>query len=659
MRRQTFAFALALAVSWSAAAAVRAADWRPVDPADLARTSSTVEPGADAEVLFWDVRVEDLVDASGTRSRLDHYLRVKILSERGRESQGVVSIAFDKGTRIMDIEGRTIRRDGSIVPLGRDAVFERTTLKTTGVKRREKSFSMPAVEPGAIIEYRYREVRGGLANYLPLQFQRDIPVKSVTYHVKPIGVFGYTMRSQTFHGVAPPFQREDDRFFATTVKDLPAAKVEPHMPPEDETRMWMLIYYTEDKKLEPASFWKDRGRAVYEAYRTTLRPTAKLKAAAAEAIGDATTDDAKLARLFAWVRGKVRNSSDDHAGFTDADREKLKENKSPTETLERGVGTGYDINVLFGALAASAGYDARIAQLANRGEHFFTPNFPDGYFLTTYDIAVRAGGTWRFYDPGTPDLPSDRLRWQEEGQQALVSDAKDPVFVVTPMTPAERSMVLRTALFKLEPDGTLEGDMRMEMTGHRASEERWRQAEMSEAQREDALRDWVRARVGTAELSDIRVDAVTDYTKPIAFRCHVRAPGYAQRIGRRLLVQPSFFEKGLAGTFSASERAHPIYFHYPWAQRDSVRIAIPDGFTIDAVESPSPMKIEGVSTYGANVSLSPDGSMLSYTREFTFGLDGSIVFPRDAYAGLKKYFDMVQERDAHTLTAQQMDSAAK
>ena len=45
---------------------------------------------------------------------------------------------------------------------------------------------MPAVEPGCIIEYRWREVRvNSDANYIRLQFQRDIPVQRVQYLIKP------------------------------------------------------------------------------------------------------------------------------------------------------------------------------------------------------------------------------------------------------------------------------------------------------------------------------------------------------------------------------------------------------------------------------------------------------------------------------------------
>jgi len=41
------------------AAALAGDDWKPVDPADVALKAPVVEPDAEAEVLFWDVRVDD------------------------------------------------------------------------------------------------------------------------------------------------------------------------------------------------------------------------------------------------------------------------------------------------------------------------------------------------------------------------------------------------------------------------------------------------------------------------------------------------------------------------------------------------------------------------------------------------------------------------
>jgi hypothetical protein len=93
---------------------------------------------------------------------------------------------------------------------------------------------MPGVEPGSIIEYRWREVRNDrLANYIRLQFQRDVPVQFVKYYIKPLSLPGMPgMRMQPFHGKNTPFVREKDGYYSTTMEKVPAFHEDPLMPLE-------------------------------------------------------------------------------------------------------------------------------------------------------------------------------------------------------------------------------------------------------------------------------------------------------------------------------------------------------------------------------------------------------------------------------------------
>src|SRR5688500_2682432 len=90
-----------------------AEDWKPVDPAELSLKSPTVEKEADAEGLFWEVRIDDHPDGDLIFS---HYIRVKVFTDRGRESQSRIDLEYGKmyGTeiKVKDIAARTIKPDG-------------------------------------------------------------------------------------------------------------------------------------------------------------------------------------------------------------------------------------------------------------------------------------------------------------------------------------------------------------------------------------------------------------------------------------------------------------------------------------------------------------------------------------------------------------------
>src|SRR5262249_48338579 len=126
------------------------ADWKPIDPAEISLKASAIDRDADAEAIFWDIQVED----HGNEAVLSHYIRIKIFNERGRDSQSQVDLFFAGKNKIEDIVGRTIKADGTAVELSSNAVFERTLIRAKGLKVQAKSFALPGVESGAVIEYR-------------------------------------------------------------------------------------------------------------------------------------------------------------------------------------------------------------------------------------------------------------------------------------------------------------------------------------------------------------------------------------------------------------------------------------------------------------------------------------------------------------------------
>ena len=636
-------------------------EWRPIDPAHLAMRAPIVEPNADAEAIFWEVHVEDELQGGTPRTVLRHYIRIKIFTERGRESQSRIDIPYLNNTRITDIEARTVKPDGTITELRNNEIFERTIVRFGNIRVRAKSFAMPGVEPGAIIEYRWREVRNDrLANYVRLDFQREIPVQTVKYFIKPISLpgFPFGMRVQFFNRESAPLTRERNGYHSTTMTNVPAFREEPRMPPEYSSRAWMLVYYAPDRRLVPAEYWRDYGREIHEIYRPRMRPNDDIRARAREVIGDATTDEQKLERLYEFCRTQIRNLDDDISGLTEEERVRQRDSESPADTLRRGAGTWRDVDLLFAALASAAGYEARYVSLSDRSDTFFNPAYANAYFLRTYLIAVRVGENWRFFDPGSRYTPFGMLRWQEEGTQALITDARDPVFVQTPMSPPERSRTTRRATLRLSEDGTLEGDVRVEYTGHAAADMKEENDTATPAERENNLREEVTRRMSGAEISNISIENATDPARPFVYTYRVRVPGYATRTGRRLFIQPAFFQRGVAAVFPTSERRHPVYFHYPWSEDDRVMITLPAGFALDNAEAPSSLSGGAISQYNVRLAVTQDGRTLIYTRAFFFGGGENILFPVTSYAQLKRFFDGLHEQDSHTISLRQGGAAA-
>jgi transglutaminase-like putative cysteine protease len=630
----------------------RGEEWLPLDLSDPALKAPVVEKDADAEVIFWDVRLDDhLIDGLA----FYNYLRIKVFTERGRALESKVDITFAGNFQIENIAARTIKPDGTIVDLNRDDIFDRTIVKLGGAKVKAKSFAMPGVEVGSIIEYRWHEIRPQrIAYYIRLPFQRDIPVRHVTYHFRPSARVRGAMRLAYFHMPPTDLMKEKNNFYSLTMTSVPAFREEPHMPPEDEVRPWMLVYYVRaGTPINKEKFWQDLGKQAYEIFKPSIKVNDEVRRAAREAVGSATTDEEKLQRLFDYCRRKIKNVNSLSSGMTAEERADRKQNKSPEDTLKSGEGNGFEINALFAALAAGAGCDARIILLSDRSDTFFDPGFPDPYFLSLISIAVKVGDKWRFLDPGSEYVSYGMLRWQEEGEDALVPDPSTPFFLNTPMSPPEESKETRSANLRLTQEGTVEGDVRIEYTGHLAVAMKKTNDDESPIQREQTLRDAVKKQMATAELSDVHIENVTDPVKPFVYVYHVRVPGYAELTGKRIFLQPAFFQHGLGPVFSARDRKNNIYFAYPWSEQDEVTIELPGGYALESLDALDPISTGGISECKSGVYIQKDGREITYRRSFLFGVGGSVFFLVNRYSQLKDYFDLLHHQDNYTIPLKQ------
>lgn len=630
-----------------------AADWRPIDPSELAQKTPKIDPAADAEAIFWDTKIEDRYLGSDVSLALNNYVRIKIFTERGKELHSTVEIPRYGKRAILDVAGRTIKPNGTIVELKKDSIFDRELIKNKALKLHGITFALPNVEVGDIIEYRYKEVRDDeVVSYMRLLFQRDLPMWSVTYHLKPLSLswLPWTMRGMPFQCQLPPFTQEPNGFFSVTMSNIPAFKPEPNMPPEDQIRSWVLVYYEEDRKYHPDKFWKEIGKEDFTRYKPLLKADDLVKSTASELVSGFEKPEDKLAALDKFCRSKIRNIYSSASGMTGEEIKALKVNRSAGDTLKQKAGKGVDINTLFGAMANTLGFDARIARVSDRGDVFFDYRRPTTYFLNRVIVAVKVNDKWSFFDPSVSYLETGMLPWQQEGIQALISDPKEAFFAATPYSAPERSLRKRRANFRLSEDGTLEGTVLYSYTGHVARAQRRQYEEMTPASQEEDWKQLTTSRLSTAELSDIKIEQLKDAAQPLLIKHKISVPGYATRTSKRILLQPAFFQRNAGARFTEATRKYDVYFDYSWAEDDEVVIELPAGWELDQPTAPAKTKLGNIGQYKVELRQTTDGKKLIYRRNFDWGEDGNVLVPAESYAVVKKIFDFVQQQDGYTLS---------
>lgn len=624
--------------------------WKAPNPAELALAAPAIDKDADAEVLEWDVRVAEALEAGDPVVIYDHYIRMKIFTDRGRDTYGRVDIPHGSDVRVFDVEARTIGANGVIQEVKGSDIFRRNLVKGENGRLGSVSFALPSVQKGSIIEYGWKERHSdALATNLRLQLQRDIPVHVVNYHIKPLGLEseGYGMRLKSFQADVPPLKREANGFFLLSVEKVPAFREEPHMPPEEQVRPWVLVHYMRTSAPEdPLAFWKEFGRQQYDLFRPLIKVTDEVRRAATEACAGATTTEEKTAALFRYVRDRIQRTDVDTAP-ADLERGDVKD-RAAKDILKRGKGDAFDVLVTYLALAQAAGLETRLGLAADRSDIPFSANSRAAAVLPARLVAIGVEGGWRFVDPANRYASAGQVRWRHEQQAVLLSGGKETDFVAaTPhaVTSAGRKRIGR---FKLLADGTLEGELSIEYTGHWGIG--WKESSGSDtpAEREEAFRKLLTDRLTGAEVTAAKVENVTSYDAPYRASATVRVPNYAQRAGSRLIFQPNFFERGVEAPFASATRTWPVFYPYARSEDDEVTIELPAGLQIEAKPASNRVALRPVMTH--EVTFEEKGGALVHVRRLRLGENGLIDFDTNQYAAIKDFFDRVHGVDARPVT---------
>jgi hypothetical protein len=314
--------------------------------------------------------------------------------------------------------------------------------------------------------------------------------------------------------------------------------------------------------------------------------------------------------------------------------------------LRQRAGNAFDVDLLFGALARAAGFDVRYARVPSRRRLYFDQEMMDLRFLPMYDIVVRVDGRWRFFDAQASRLPWNMLPWDEESQMALICDRDSSMFMETQISDPVQSVRTRSGELTLDEEGTLEGDVQVEASGHWNST--LREALLDATDSLAIVREWMDWKGDWLELSALRVDARDHESDPLRFVVHARIPSHAVRSGKRMLLEPTAWWAHREPEFGASRRAWPVEFPFAWSDFDSLRIRLPKGWKCETVSPPRPAVAPGVAELRTELHSLESGSVLLVRRMFTLGYVGQTVFPATSYQGLQKLFALFSESDRTT-----------
>ena len=618
-----------------------AKEWLPISKQEKEITQVPGNPGAAAIQLYYS---QDIDDNEEDNEAEYIYSRIKILNEKGNKYADV-KIVVPTGFHLLELKARTIHPDGKVIEyIGQP--FDNIIARGKGFRWIRKSFTLPKVTPGSIIEYKYKlDYPPNEIPHHEWKIQHDLytlkeyfRIRAYTGRIKGIeGGTGLSLSYNLPKGVKPKNKGEG---FELKVENIPAFEEEAYMPPKDLFAYHVSFFYGGREVSSVDKFWHDTGLKWSAEAESFIGKKKEISEAAAQAIAGETDPKQKLRKLYARAQ-QVRNLTyERERNKAEQKKESLKDNRSAADVLDHGYGDREDITYFFIALARAAGFEAVPVKTSNRATTILQKTVLDAEQLDSEVALVKLNGEDLFLDPGTPFCPFGMLRWIRTSTEGLALDKDNPVFVKLPGFGYEKAVIQRTANVTLGPDGSLKGEVAVIYSGTQALERRLDALQTDDAGRaknlEDEMQEWL-PRDAVVKLKD--ASGWEDSEKPLHADFTVEVPSYGSVAGKRIVVPAYLFSTVEKDAFNHDKRKYPIYFQYASGEMDNVKIKTPPGFVLEGAPP-----VQSASLPYANYQnvVRFSGGELVTTRVLQLNI---VSAPVTKFGELKTFFSKVQAGD--------------
>jgi Domain of Unknown Function with PDB structure (DUF3857)/Transglutaminase-like superfamily len=612
-------------------AAADSRPWLPIDSKDIQMKELKQLPGAEAALLYYADEIDD------TNHTEFFYSRIKIFGDGGKRFADVEIPMLEK-TSVEDLQARTYHADGKIVEMTARP-FEKMVLKGKGIRVRVQAFTLPDVTAGDIIEYQYQLHFGDKELH-----HRSWEVQHDLFAVKEHFRFKYNKQFSVRWLPTPGLQLTPQHDQKAGVLEMDATDVAPfeaedQMPPEETYKQQIKFFYTSPFMSSPSAYWFEIGRGISRWLDYYIGTHKEIANEASAVIGSETDPEKKLRKLYARAQ-EIRNLSyERHRTGKEQKKEDLKENKTVVDVLHHGYGNRHEITRFFVALAKSAGFTASVVFVSSRESRLFDREVLSFSQFDSEVARVRLNGKSLFLDPGTRFCPYGVMRWMRTGTAAM--DMSDPgQLISTPGVGDESAIISRSAELKLEPDGAVKGDLRIEFQGSEALERRLSALDTDEAGRKKELEDevklWLPANAKVEMTDSVGWEKEND---PLTALFRVEIPEFASAAGKRLLVPTALFQPKNKRVLKSGTRKFPIYYHYAFTETDNVTVQMPEGYILETLAAPQTASTKFAS-YITNAKMT--GPNINLERSLKFG---GVFFQPERYDELRDFFSKVQAGD--------------
>lgn len=635
-------FALILVFLISASAIGQKYNFNKVTVEELTEKVHPLDSVAPAAILFKTGRVSFELTSEGRFMLVQEVkTKIKIYKKEGYDFANV-EIPFYTG-------GKTVRLyvdDAATYNLV-DNKVQRIKLKSDGEfdeKVNEdytiKKLTLPNVKEGSIVEFKYT-MRTPYYNFFPdWYFQYSIPVNNIQYEVLIPEYFAYQRFLKGFEKIEATPQdlvtsyngRYKESRIIYNASNIKGIKEEAYVNNMDNYTS-MVQYelastnFPGDGVVSYSTDWESVTKTIYDSdyFGSELNKTAYFESDLESILKDKVARDERIMAVFDYVKSRM-NWNEKNGYYTD-----LGVKKAYTEK----VGNAADINLMLVAMMRKAQIKCNPILVSTRSNGISL--FPNRGAFNYVIAGVELDNGILLLDATTKNalpniLPIRVLNWTGR----MIRENKTSAEV--DLMPKFNSKENITVLAIMDQDGKISGKVRDQYFDYNGYLFRENYVSMSK----DSYLESLEKRFPGLVIGEYIVTNEKDLAKPIVETLDFTNDNLTERIGDKIYFNPMLHYTTTVNPFRQENRAYPLDFAFPYQDKYSFTINIPEGYEVESLPKPIAIGMEeNIANFVYKIASTGKQIQLSVTVEINY----SNISP-EYYTSLKTYYkEMIDKQN--------------
>ncbi len=508
---------------------------------------------------------------------------------------------------------------------------------------KEKTITLPNVKVGSIIEYKYVLKSENLVKFPDFDIQFDIPVNYFYYKTqipefyiyKPILIGGIPLESESkFTGASQSFDnaynqtssfsyKQIESFY--TGKDVPALKEEPYVDNLENYRgsiqQELERVRLPDQPVKDYSLtWEGVAQTIFkdDSFGEQLNELSLFADDLSKLVSNVEDKNERLNLIFTYVKNRM-NWNEINSCYTE---------KGVAKAYKEQTGNVAEINFILINMLRAAGIKANPVLVSTIQNGL--PVYPTRAGFNYVIAAVEIDGQRILLDASHKltalnILPLNVLN----GKGRLIK--KDGGSEEIELNPAIPSKEIYGMIVKIDPDGKMNGQVKVQRTDYDAYSYR----EENNAKAQDVYLEKLENNLGGIEILNYKIEnQKSNLDQPVTETFSFTSSSRSDIIDGKIFVNPLLFFTRNKNPFTQEKRQMPLYFGYKNMEKFNINIQIPEGYAVEFI--PKPVKITSEDkqmSYILNFSVVGNKIQIVSQKEIN-----NSIFAAEDYEMIKEFF---------------------